>query len=345
MDGYDLQQAVRPFVRFIEDLTNWYIRRSRRRFWKSQDDDDKAAAYETLYVVLLELAKIAAPFLPFVSEAIFRNLRTAALPESVHLCDFPKGDSARRDAALEQQMDAVMRVVGLGRGLRSAHDLKVRQPLGKLVVVARQTALRESIAALQDLILDELNVKTAEFLDHESGFATVKAKADFSRLGPRLGPRVKKAAAAIAALPAEMVELLAGGAGVTVQVDGEPLAIEPSDVLIEHIPHAGRVVAAEGGIVVALETELTPELIQEGLAREFVNKVQNMRKTADFEVTQRIRIRLHSDEAVVRAVARHRDTILGETLGVECVAVDEKPADATEWDVNGHPCAVRVELV
>jgi isoleucyl-tRNA synthetase len=340
MDQYDLQHSVRSFVRFIEDLTNWYIRRSRRRFWKSQDDQDKAQAYETLYYVLLQLSKIAAPFLPFMSETIYRNLRTPAMPESVHLCDFPVGDGQRRNEALERQMEAVMTVVTLGRTLRAAHDLKVRQPLKKMHVACRNAALRTAIAELKEIILDELNVKDAEFLDRESAFARVKAKANFVRLGPRLGPLMKKAAGVIAGLSPDQVERLAAGESLPVMIEGQAVELTPDDVLIEYLPLEGSVVAAEGGIVVALDKALTPELIEEGLAREFVNKLQNMRKTADLEVTQRIRVQFVSDEAVSRAVAGYRDYILTETLSLACDPVNVRPEGGTDWDLNGHPCAI-----
>lgn len=340
MDGYDLQGSVRPFVRFIEDLTNWYIRRSRRRFWKSQDDGDKADAYETLHYVLLQLSQIAAPFIPFMSDAIYRNLRMAGMPESVHLCDFPKGDATQRDEALERQMAAVMTVVSLGRTLRAAHDLKVRQPLLQLHVACRNPELLAGIAELKDIILDELNVKRAEFRAHESAFATVKAKANFARLGPRLGPQVKKAAGVIAGLSCEQVETLAGGETLDVEIAGQGVVLTPDDVVIEHLPHEGSVVAAEGGIVVALDKALTPELIEEGLAREFVSKLQNMRKTADLEVTQRINVRFSGDEAVRAAVVRYQDYIKTETLSLTCEPVSGKPDGATEWDLNGHACAI-----
>jgi len=340
MDNYDLQNSVRPFVRFIEDLTNWYIRRSRRRFWKSQDDGDKAQAYETLYVVLVQLSKIAAPFIPFTSEAIYRNLRTANMPDSVHLCDFPAGDSIRRDAVLERQMAAVMTVVALGRTLRSAHDLKVRQPLKTLHVACRNAELLASIGDLKDIILEELNVKDAQFRPHESDFATLKVKANFARLGPKLGPLVKKAAGVIAALKSEQVELLAAGESIPLTIEGQPLLLTVDDVIIEHVPREGRVVAAEGGIVVALDTALTPDLIEEGLAREFVSKLQNMRKTADLEVTQRIHVRYTGDDAVRAAVVKYREYITTETLSLSCEAVSGKPEGATDWDLNGHSCSI-----
>jgi isoleucyl-tRNA synthetase len=343
MDAYDLQRSVRPFVRFIEDLTNWYIRRSRRRFWKSQDDADKAQAYATLYTVLLQVSKIAAPFLPFVSEAMYRNLRTPDLPESVHLCDFPTGDPARRDAALERQMDAVMQVVALGRELRAAHDLKVRQPLQKLTVICHDAGVLQSVAALKDLITDELNVREVECSSRESSVATLKAKANFSLLGPKLGPAVKKAAGAIAALDSERVETLAAGGRVALALDGASVEIGPEDVVISHLPRAGSVVAAGGPFVAVIETALTPELIREGLAREFVSKVQNMRKTADLDVTQRIRLVCCADAEFRAAVEQHLDYVLAETLARECRWEPAKPAEASDWDLNGHPCAIRLE--
>lgn len=344
MDHYDLQGAVRPFVRFVEDLTNWYIRRSRRRFWKSQDDADKAQAYETLYYVLLNTSKIAAPFIPFISEAIYRNLRTDAMPESVHLCDFPGGDARRRDAALERQMAAVMTVVALGRTLRSAHDLKVRQPLRKLHVACRNADLLKCMSDLREIILEELNVKEAEFRASESDFATVKTKANFARLGPKFGPMMKKAAGLVAGLTAEQIETLSSGKPLVVVLDGKPVELSLDDVIIEHLPHAGSVVAAEGGIVVALDTMLSPELVAEGMAREFVSKLQNMRKTADLEVTQRISVKFAGPEEVRQAVLSHLDYIMVETLSVACEAVEVIPVGGTEWDLNGHPCTIQFDV-
>jgi isoleucyl-tRNA synthetase len=232
-------------------------------------------------------------------------------------------------------------VVTLGRTLRSAHDLKVRQPLRKMHVACRNEALRASIAELQDIILDELNVKEVEFLDRESAFAKVKAKANFVRLGPRLGPLMKKAAGVVAGLPAEQVERLTAGETVSVLIDGQTVDLTAGDVVVEYLPLEGSVVAAEGGLVVALDKALTPELVEEGLAREFVNKLQNMRKTADLEVTQRIRVQFTGDGDIRRAVARHRDHILTETLSLACEAVDSLPDGATDWDLNGHACTIR----
>jgi isoleucyl-tRNA synthetase len=346
MDDYDLQRAVRPFVAFIEDLTNWYIRRSRRRFWKSQDDEDKAQAYQTLNYVLLQLAKIAAPFVPFISENIYRNLRTDDMPESVHLCDFPKADAKSRDEELEAEMAQVAAVVGMGRQLRAEHDLKVRQPLSVLHIVSRNKDVLRRIEALGDIILDELNVKKLEFGTHETTLAHLKAKPDFKKLGPRLGPKVKKAAPVIAAMSDEALEQLAEGGEAVVTVDGEAVELNADDVVIERIPREGLVVASQGLVVIALETKLTPELIQEGIAREIVNRLQNKRKNDGLEVSDRIRMWYHTDEDVRAAEEKHSGYINAETLCVELHFVATKPQDLTGWeemDINGHPYWIRIE--
>jgi len=342
MDNYDLQNAARPFVGFIDDLTNWYIRRSRRRFWKSQDDDDKEQAYRTLNYVLLQLSKIAAPFVPFISESIYQNLRTGDMPKSVHLCDFPLPVACDRDEELEEQMAEVMTVVKLGRLLRAEKDLKIRQPLSVMHVVSRNPAIHRRIEARMDIIVDELNVRKLAFGVHETEFAKLKAKPDFKRMGPRLGSLVKAAAGVIAKLDGKTIEKLLSEEKVAVSVQGKDVVLEPEDVLVERIPLKGMAVASEGAIIVALETELTPDLIQEGLAKEFVNKVQNMRKTADFNITQRIKINCTSDDEVKSAVTAYMDYVKTETLCLELNFVPARPAAACDWDLNGHACAIEV---
>jgi len=349
MDVYDLQRSVRPFVHFIEDLTNWYIRRSRRRFWKSQDDADKAEAYRTLYEMLLQWTRVAAPFVPFVSEIIYRNLRTDDMPESVHLCNFPGVDDAARDEELEAEMDLVMTVVRLGRVLRTDHNLKVRQPLSVLHVVSRNRATLDRINVLADLVRDELNVKQIELTDIESELVLLKAKADFKALGPRFGKQVKQVAQAIASLPETDLETLANGDAITLDLEGESVEVGAADVVIERIPRDGVVVASEGELVVALETALTPELIAEGLAREEVNKVQNLRKTMGLDVAQRITIEYDPAEldAEVRdAREQHRAYIDTETLCTGTSYVGSAEGDGWEAvDLNGHAARLRITPV
>ncbi len=342
MDHYDLQSAVRPFVDFIDDLTNWYIRRSRRRFWKSTDDADKAAAYETLYKVLLRLSKIAAPFVPFVAEKIYGNLRTDDMPESVHLCDFPMTTGAERDLELEAEMEAVKTVVGLGRQLRVQHNLKVRQPLAALHVASRDTARLARIEAMRDLVADELNVKQVRFEPDESHLAHFSAKPNFRVLGPKLGGAMTQAATVIRNLDVEHILRLMDGERIALDIGGRTLEIGTDDVLIERVPREGLAVNAAGGLVVAMETALTPELIREGLAREVVNRIQNLRKEADLDVAQRIRLQFSGDEAVRVAVEHHADHICAETLCIEWTW--EPPLDAPDWsgELNGHPAAVKM---
>jgi len=339
MDRYDLQKSVRPLVNFVEDLTNWYIRRSRRRFWKSQNDDDKLHAYRTLRYVLVQLSKVAAPFTPFISETIYGNLRGKKDPISVHLCDFPKPAAAARSESLEKSMALVQTVVRLGRQLRIENDLKVRQPLGKLHIVSANPELRAALAGFDDLITDELNIKQIVQGSDETALADVSVKADFRALGPRFGKNMKTAASEIAALSVERAALLASGGTVRLTIAGEETEITSADVTIQRTPKAGMVVGAEDGIIVALETALTPELEQEGLARELVSRVQNLRKEADFEVTQRIEIILDTDKAVRAAAEHHIEYILSETI---CRKLTFGKTDTAPADLNGHACSVEV---
>lgn len=323
MDSYDLQKAVRPFVRFIEDLTNWYIRRSRRRFWKSTNDGDKLCAYRTLRYVLVQLAKVAAPFTPFIAEEIYRNLKGASDPDSVHLCDFPTANSAARDLDLEKRMADVQAAVELGRRLRADNDLKVRQPLSALKLAGGD------VKGLEELIEDELNVKSVVFVSDETDLCDVSYKANFKTLGKKCGAKMKAVAAAIAAAK-------------SVPFDCEGFTITADDVLVTRSPKAGLVVASEGAIVVGLETALTPELVAEGLAREFVSHVQSMRKEADFEVTQRISLTVEADDETKAALEAHLDYVKNETL---TTAFAFAATDAEAVELNGHSTKIKVEKV
>ena len=344
MDAYDLQRAVRPLVQFLDDLTNWYIRRSRRRFWKSDDDADKSSAYNTLHSVLLRLCRIAAPFVPFISEEIYRNLRTPSMPESVHLCDYPLPNQWPRDPALEAQMAALMRVVFLSRQLRTDHDLKVRQPLATLHVVSRDAAILDSLRPMADIIADELNVKNVIFGTDETTFATLTAKANFKVLGPKYGPKMRDVAAAIAALDsAQITTLLSAG---TLTIDTPKLGqltISLPEIQPLHNPKPGLAVASEGDLVVALDTNLTPALVSEGLARELVNRIQNLRKDTGLEVSDRITLTLQADSDLLTAVETHRDFITTETL---CTTLTLQPLPSnppSPLDINGHQAILSLQ--
>ncbi len=340
MDAYDLQRAVRPFVQFIEHLTNWYIRRSRRRFWKSQHDEDKREAYQTLYRVLLDFTRVAAPFVPFLAESIYRNLRTPDLPESVHLDTFPQADEQQRDRALEHAMEQVLTVVRLGRHLRLAHGLKIRQPLASFRIASRERAVRETLHTYRETISDELNVKDIRVDEREAELAMLDIKPNYRTLGPRLGSKMKEATSAIASLPYDMMMRVAAGQSVSLMIGAESVPLAPEDLIVRRRPREGLVVAAEGPVVVALDTRLTPDLIREGLARELVSRIQNLRKSAGLAVTTRIRIFYHADDAVAEAVQTHQSYLASETLAVEFLRERAPRPDAEICDLNGHSCTL-----
>ncbi len=334
MDAYDLQSAVRPFVHFIEDLTNWYIRRSRRRFWKSGDDADKEYAYSTLYDVLITLCKIGAPFVPFITEAVYRILRTEDMPESVHLCDFPQFAGKHRDADLDRQMAVVQQVVQLGRSLRSEYDLKVRMPLKGIHVATRDMNLKQNIDELKHLVEEELNVKEVWFGEDETALATYSAKPNFKVLGPKLGKKIKLCVQQTAKLSTEEIHAVLQGGSLSVDLDGESFEMGAEDLLVQRKPREGLAVASEGEIVVALETELTPELEREGLAREFISKVQNQRKAQELDVSDRIDLRFRASENVVQALSEHRKSVMDEVLALE---MELDPAlQSEELEINGE---------
>jgi isoleucyl-tRNA synthetase len=320
MDNYDLQKSVRPFVKFVEDLTNWYIRRSRRRFWKSTNDGDKLSAYRTLRYALVQLSKVAAPFTPFIAEEIYRNLKGASDPESVHLCDFPTPNLAARDLDLERRMADVQSAVELGRRLRADNDLKVRQPLSSLKLAGGD------VAGLEALVEEELNVKKVEFVADETELCDISYKANFKTLGKKCGPKMKAVAAAIAAAKA-------------IPFECEGFTITADDVIVSRAPKAGLVVASEGSIVVGLDTRLNDELVAEGLAREFVSHVQAMRKAEDFVVTQRISIEAGCDEVFRAALEKHLEYVSTETLAVSVTFTD---VTDDSIQLNGHAVSIKI---
>ncbi|MGK0358415.1 MAG: isoleucyl-tRNA synthetase, partial [Bradymonadia bacterium] len=296
MEGYFLYKVVPPVLGFIDDLTNWYIRVSRRRFWRSADESsraDKGAAYATLHEVLVTFSKVLAPVLPFISESMYQNLvvepaqgslaegAALAVPLSVHLCDYPQADDALIDRGLETFMGLARDVVGLGRTLRDQHRLKTRQPLSYVRIVHHDRHILEGLARQMPLICEELNVKGGEVTDDDAELATLTFKANFKTLGRRLGKRMREGAQAIEAFT--RVEWDALQKGAAIEVAGAQVVA--ADVFVTRTPKGDVVIATEGPLTVALEVELTPELVREGLAREIISKVQRLRKDTGLEVT------------------------------------------------------------
>lgn len=341
MDQYHLSLAVEPFVHFIEQLTNWYIRRCRRRFWEEKDTPDRREAFSTLYHVLIELVKIAAPYVPFISEAIYLNLRTNEMPESVHLCNFPAYDASKRDEQLEKEMDAVQVSVSLGHSLRKELKLKVRQPLPAAYIVSGDPIILETLKDQKNLISEELNVKEVIFKDNEGDFVKLKAKPNFRILGKKVGKFMKDVQTAIEKLSqAELAPLLQGDV-ITIQVDGNEFALTPEDIQVERIIHDGIVASTQDSIIVALNTTLNEELLVEGLAREIVNKINTMRREANMAVTDRIRIHFNTTERVKKCFKQYEDYICGEVLAVE-TSFDQAKL-GVEWDLNGELTIIAIE--
>jgi isoleucyl-tRNA synthetase len=341
LELYDLQKAVDVFVEFIDLLNNWYIRRSRRRFWRSGNDADKQEAYQTLHASLMKLILCAAPFIPFITEAMYSNLRAPGMPESIHLCDFPVFAESSRDTELERKMKVTMRTVGMGRSLRTDYSLKIRQPLKALHVVTRDVEERKILVEMEELIKDELNVKSVIFRENEDELVEYRAKANYRTLGKLLGKDMKAAAARIEKLPLADIHALLSAQSVPLDIDGRAFTLTPEGVEIQRIEKENLKVINDGSLTVALDPELTPELIQEGLVRDLVRSIQSMRKEKGLDVTDRIELSLSGSESVRAAVENHREHLQAETLAVSWRW--EKADDAVEVECGEEICAVSLK--
>jgi isoleucyl-tRNA synthetase len=317
MEGYRLYTVVPRLVSFIDDLTNWYVRRSRSRFWKSEDDSDKTNAFATLFEVLATFSKILAPFMPFLTEQVYQRLVRRvddASPASIHWCDYPQADIALIDAGLEARMATVRAVSALGRRVREDHKIKVRQPLRELTVVHREAGVRDDVEAASALIAEELNVKSVAVEADESAFATVTVKPNFKTLGKRCGPKLKQIGPALAEWGFDEVASLE--AGNTIEVMGEAIALE--DVLLQRATTEGSATATDGEYTVVLDTELDAGLRREGVARDAINLFNNVRKEKGFEVSDRVGIAWSCDDVeVAAALVAHADLIAREILASE----------------------------
>lgn len=343
MAGYDLSRAVEPFVAFIDQITNWYIRRSRRRFWAAEDSVDRQSAFLTLYEVLLTLTQIAASFVPFTAEAIYRNMRSDSMKESVHLCDFPEYRQDRRDIHLEEVMAYTQAAVSLGHALRKEQRIKVRQPLAAAFVASDDPKTLAFLEEQKHLIAEELNVKEVFFSCDEERYVSLEAKPNFRALGKKVGKKMKGVQEAIAALDRQQRAALRQGSSIDIVVEGEYIAITPEDVAIERRVRDGLIAANEGHITVALDMALTEELLIEGLAREIVNKVNTMRREGGLAVTDRIRLFIDSSDKVRCCLALHGDYIREEVLAVSIDFSDHPSASC--WDLNGEQARIAIEVV
>lgn len=343
MDDYDLSKAVEPFVGFIDQLTNWYIRRSRRRFWADEESLDRNQAFSTLYYVLMELCKIAAPFIPFVSEAIYQDIKLENMPESIHLCDYPIYNQEYRDLKLEEYMDDVQLVVSLGHSLRKEQKIKVRQPLPAIHVICGNNDLTLFLKNQAHLILEELNVKEIFFHKENQEFVKLSIKPNFRILGKKVGKHMKEAQILIDNLDQASISEIFRKKTLQVNLGGENFTLTDEDVSITCKVHEGVVAINAGPITVALETQLSEELIMEGIAREIVNKVNTMRRQANFAVTDRISIHLWASEKIQKAFDIHKEAICKEILATKVLY--EHSEQSTNWDINGEPAAIYITKV
>ena len=307
---YQVTRAYRRVLDFLnEDLSNWYVRRSRSRFWGSADTADAAAAFRTLWDCLRTLGLLLAPITPFTGDW----LHWAMTGESAHLTRFPEARSDLIDDALEEEMASVRALVTLGRAAREEVQIRVRQPLSRLVAVLPGRAVRPELLALVE---EELNVKAVEFLSRADDLVTLTAKPNYRALGPTFGKATNQAAEAIRALGSDALQAFRDGGTVVVSVQGSDHELEPAHLEIQEEARGDLVVKSEGGVTAALDPTLTPELRSEGVARELVNRIQRLRKDSGLEITDRIRLGIFGDEEVLASTETHRDFITGETLGL-----------------------------
>ncbi len=339
---YRIPEAARALQDFVDDMSNWYVRRSRGRFWAKGMEQDKVNAYMTLYTAIVNTCKAAAPMIPFMTEDIYQNIVRridASAPESIHLCDFPQVNEAWIDTELEKDMDEVLKVVVMGRACRNTANIKNRQPVAKMFVKAPQE-LEEYFVGI---IRDELNVKSVEFTADVSGFISYNFKPQLKTVGPKYGKLLGKIRQALPALDgnAAMNELKTKGA-ITLHFDGAEVVLAEEDLLIEVARTEGYVTETNGDISVVLDTKLTPELLEEGFVRELVSKIQTMRKEAGFEVMDKIRVSAKDNDKIVAVLAKFKKEILSEVMADEFVP-GSVSGYTKEWNINGETVTLGVE--
>ena len=340
--AYRIPETARALQEFVDEMSNWYVRRCRERFWAKGMEQDKINAYMTLYTALVTISKAAAPMIPFMTEDIYRNLVCSidpSAPESVHLCDFPEVDEAHIDSQLEADMEVVLEAVVIGRACRNTANIKNRQPIGKMYIKAG----KELSDFYVDIIRDELNVKEAELTDDVSKLTTYSFKPQLKTLGRRFGKKINDVRQILAELDgqAAMAELNEKGT-LTIQVDGQDEALEKDDLLIEAAQMEGYVSDSDHGITVVLDTNLTPELLEEGFVREIISKVQTMRKDAGFEVMDHIRVSMQDNDKVQKVIQDNEAQIKSEVLADE-VSYDGAKGFVKEWSINGEKVTLGVE--
>ena len=342
--NYRIPETARALQDFVDDMSNWYVRRSRERFWAKGMEQDKINAYMTLYTALVTVAKAAAPMIPFMTEDIYQNLVRSIdkdAPESIHLCDFPESKDAWIDTELEENMEDLLKVVVMGRACRNAANIKNRQPIGKMFVKAPF----QLSDFYKEIIEDELNVKKMSFTDDVRDFTSYSFKPQLKTVGPKYGKHLNSIRTALSSIDgnAAMDELKAGGE-LKLDIDGQEIVLLESDLLIDTAQMEGYVSESDNDITVVLDTNLTPELIEEGFVREIISKVQTMRKEAGFEVMDKIRISLIGNQVIEGIFRAHEADIKAEVLA-EDVNYNEVSGYTKDWKINSESVTLGVEKI
>ena len=339
--NYRIPEAAKGLDAFVDDMSNWYVRRSRERFWAKGMEQDKINAYMTLYTCLVTICKAAAPMIPFMTEEIYQNLVRSidvAAPESIHLCDYPVVNEAWIDKELESNMDELLKIVVMGRACRNTANIKNRQPIGQMYVKAE----KDLPAFYMDIIADELNVKKVTFTGDVADFTTYTFKPQLRTVGPKYGKFLKGIQQALADLDgnAAMAGLKADGVLRLPEVDAS-IELSEEDLLITMTQKEGYVTENDADMTVVLDTNLTEELLEEGFVRELISKIQTMRKEADFEVMDQIKVFYQGAEKVGHIFAENCDTIKKEVLATEITAGDQGEYNK-EWNINGEKVTLGV---
>ena len=349
LEAYEPTRAGRAISDFVNDhLSNWYVRLNRRRFWGGGMTTDKLSAYQTLYTCLETVTKLMAPIAPFYADRLFLDLIAVTgreQVESVHLSSFPVYDESKINTSLEERMQMAQDVSSMVLALRRKVNIKVRQPLHTVMIPVVDAHQQESIEAVRDLILSEVNVKELKFVDNAAGILVKKIKPDFKKLGPRYGKIMKNVAAAVQAMSQEEIAAFEKAGVYTMTVEGQEVILDRADVEIisEDIP--GWLVANEGRLTVALDITVTDDLRKEGLAREFVNRIQNLRKSSGFDITDKIQIQVLSQEEMDEVIDEYRTYISNQVLAVSIEILDEAISDAVDFDFERFKLSVKIEKV
>jgi isoleucyl-tRNA synthetase len=342
MDDYEPTKAARFIETFVDEhLSNWYVRLARRRFWRGELNDDKNAAYQTLFECMMVVGQLMSSLAPFFSDWLYRNLtdpireaarrnNTPLRHESVHLTDMVQPEPARIDLALEKRMDYAQRICSLALSIRKKERMRVRQPLQKVLLPVLDESFIAEVDGVKDLILSEINVKELAYLTDASGLLKKSAKANFKTLGARLGKDMKEAANAIAAMTNEEINALEKSGSQTLHLNGTAYDITPEDILVTTEDLPGWKTASDGPLTVALDATLTPALLAEGTARDLVNRIQNVRKERDFNITDRIRVTVERHPAVEAALAGFGSYIQGEVLADALTLTDLPAGESVE---------------